>query len=99
MDKVGLLARNTSTALPVARTVGIGGKSMRVTYSCATARDLHTIPCYFTSSETLSVDKKVKDRSSVIPIIPRPERVHLELVQLAGGNGRTLAFPIGDTDL
>ncbi|SEW45495.1 hypothetical protein SAMN04488122_3472 [Chitinophaga arvensicola] len=45
-EEAGLLTYNISAALPVLlQTVGILRlKLMSVTYSCATARDLHTVP-------------------------------------------------------
>jgi len=49
-DKAGLLARNTFFAalpIPSPEQWAMLGKNLCVTYSCATARDLHTIPCYF----------------------------------------------------
>ena len=46
VSTAGILTCNIFTALPIfiVKTVGNAGKNFNVTYSCATVRDLHTIP-------------------------------------------------------
>lgn len=44
--KAGILACNVFTALPTILAVDFEGKNLGVTYSCGTARELHTIPYY-----------------------------------------------------
>lgn len=43
-SQAGLLACNIFAILPAFGS-GVQGQKLWVTYSCATARDLHTIPC------------------------------------------------------